>query len=86
MENSLLDSITQALGSAFRVPPDSIDIDGDLLDVNGYIMNGRVLDSLELVEMITVVEEALGFTIDNILESNEKLSLRSLCEQIASIT
>ncbi len=86
MQNSLLDSIIHALATAFRVPPDSIDIDGDLLDVNGYNMNGRVLDSLELVEMITVVEEALGFTIDNILETNEKLSLRSLCEQIASIT
>ncbi|HUY86671.1 MAG TPA: hypothetical protein VMU77_06120 [Acidimicrobiales bacterium] len=76
--NQLLEDLARAIARAFRVDPASIDTECDMFDKNGYSIAGRTLDSLELVEMITVVEGVLGREVEGIIESREKLSLRDL--------
>ncbi len=81
--DELLDLVVGAVAQAFHVAPGEVPADADLFDRAGFTVRSRVLDSLELVEMVSAVEEAVGRDLEALLQSGGSMTLRDVARFVA---
>ena len=77
-EKSTVDHLVGEIAKAFKSDRALIDVRADLFNPDGFAIGTRVLDSLELVELITVLEETLGIELQELLETREELSIQDI--------
>ena len=81
--DAVLELVVGAVARAFQVKPGEVGVDADLFDSHGFTVRHRVLDSLELVEVVSAVEEAVGVDLEVLLQAGGSLTLRQVAEFVA---
>ncbi len=84
MGDGNLSRVTKALSVFFKVPESVIDLDSNLLNPEGFQLGDRLLDSLEIVELIAVIEDTLECSLDAFIEKQDRMSLRELCSRVVT--
>lgn len=79
--DQMKEEIAGVFGEAF--PPTAIRVDVDVFEGSEPLVAGRELDSLDLLQVIEVLERHFGVALATILTGDEPLTLVTVARRIA---
>jgi acyl carrier protein len=79
----IIDEMVAVLGGA--IPADDVSLDADVFDPTVELVAGRVLDSIDVVEIVAALEERFGVSLDDIGESVDTVTLRVIADHLSDV-
>jgi acyl carrier protein len=83
--DQVLDRMRRELAATFgdTFSPDTIRVDVDILEGEEPLVPGRRLDSLDLVEAVSVIETSFDVSLADVLAGDEPMTLQDVARHIA---
>lgn len=74
----------QRVAETLQVPLEELDVesDADLLSVDGLVIGDNVIDSLTLVDLITIIEDEFEISLQDLIDRDEPLTFKVIVESI----